>query len=103
MTGFYYFPAALRSAALMRSCQPGPFCWKKSSTSRSIRSVTVSFPPGKAAGAALDGPSTGLVVTALKAFSAAARASGSRRAFGVSRQSLDRSRESLESSRGIVR
>jgi hypothetical protein len=35
-----------------------------------------------------------LVVTALKAFSAAARASGSRRVFGVSRQSLDRSRES---------
>ncbi len=97
-TADFYFPAALRSAALMRSCQPGPSCWKKSSTSRSIRSVTVSFPPGNAAGAVLAGPSTGLAVTALKAFSAAARALGSRRGFGVSRQSLDRS---LESSRPI--
>jgi hypothetical protein len=89
-----YFPATLRSAALMRSCQPGPSCWKKSSTSRSSRNVTVSFPPGKGTVAVLAGPSTGLVVTALKAFSAAARASGSRRGFGASRQSLDRSRES---------
>jgi hypothetical protein len=60
----------------------------------SIRSVTVSFTLGKGTDAVLCGPSSGLVVAALKAFSAAARASGSRRVFGVSRQSLDRSRES---------
>ena len=47
-----YFPAALRSAALMRSCQPGPSAWKKSSTSRSRRSDTISFTPGSDGAAA---------------------------------------------------
>jgi len=28
-----YFPAALRNASLMRSCQPGPLSWKYSNTS----------------------------------------------------------------------
>ena len=46
----YYFPAALRSAALMRSCQPGPPSWKCSSTSWSIRSDTSSLTPGSVAG-----------------------------------------------------
>ena len=41
-----YLPATLRSAALMRSCQPGPSSWKKSSTSRSMRSDTISLTPG---------------------------------------------------------
>jgi len=40
-----------------------------------MRSVTVSFPVGNGAGA-FGGPSTGLVVAALNALSAAARASG---------------------------
>ena len=66
----------------MRSCQPGPSSWKKSSTSRSMRNVTVSFAPGSAGGA-FGGPSTGLVVIALKTFSAAVRVSGGRRAIPV--------------------
>src|SRR5262245_2453340 len=69
-----HFPAALRSAALMRSCQPGPSSWKKSSTSRSMRSDTISFAPGTAG--AFGGRSAGLVVAALNAFSAALRRSG---------------------------
>src|SRR6185437_15292908 len=68
-----YFPAALRSAALMRSCQPGPSSWKKSSTSRSMRSDTISFTPGS--DGAFAGCSAGLVVAALKAFSASERES----------------------------
>ena len=41
-----YFPAALRKASLIRSCQPGPPSRKCSSTSWSIRSDTSSFTPG---------------------------------------------------------
>src|SRR5437870_4104365 len=67
-------PAALRSAALMRSCQPGPPPWKCSSTSRSIRNVTLSLAPGSTAARAA-GVSARFVVTDLKAFSAASRAS----------------------------
>ena len=44
-----YFPAALRRASLILSCQPGPPSWKYSSTSWSIRSVTCSLTPGTAA------------------------------------------------------
>ena len=61
-----YLPAALRSAALIRSCQPGPSSWKKSSTSRSIRNDTVSLAPGIDADF-LAGSSADLVVAALKA------------------------------------
>src|SRR5262249_46419878 len=70
-------PAALRSAALIRSCQPGPSSWKKSSTSRSMRSVTCSLALGIAGFAV--GSSAGLVVAALKAASAASRGSLGRR------------------------
>ena len=66
-----HFPAALRSAALMRSCQPGPSSWKKSSTSRSMRSDTISLAPGTACGGG--GRSAGLVVAVLNAFSASLR------------------------------
>src|SRR6185437_1891951 len=68
-----HIPAVFRSAALMRSCQPGPSSWKKSSTSRSRRSDTISFTPGS--DGAFAGCSAGLVVAALKAFSASERAS----------------------------
>src|SRR5689334_16039980 len=54
----------------MRSCQPGPSAWNFSSTSWSRRSETTSLAPGLAAGA-LGAGSTGLVVAALKAASAA--------------------------------
>jgi hypothetical protein len=57
---------------LMRSCQPGPSAWKKSSTSRSMRSDTVSFAPGTEGGGA--GCSAGLVVAVLNAASACERA-----------------------------
>ena len=66
LPGPLYFPAALRNAALMRSCQPGPSSWKKSRTSRSIRRDTISLTPGNDAGG-FGGPSSGLVVAALKA------------------------------------
>src|SRR5262245_65303230 len=79
-------PAALRSAALIRSCQPGPSSWKKSSTSRSIRSVTCSLALG-IAGFAF-GSSAGLVVAALKAASAASRGSPGRRGRLVMASSL---------------
>ena len=45
-SGTAYFPATFRSAALIRSCHPGPSAWKKSSTSRSMRRLTCSFAPG---------------------------------------------------------
>jgi hypothetical protein len=73
-------PAALRSAALIRSCQPGPSAWKKSSTSRSMRSDTVSLAPGSDVG--FGGSAAGFgVVIALKAFSAAVRESVGRLAM----------------------
>src|SRR5262249_49816993 len=72
-----YLPAAFRSAALIRSCQPAPSAWKWSSTSRSIRSVTCSLALG--IDGLVFGSSAGLVVTALKAASAASRGSPGRR------------------------
>ena len=56
----------------MRSCQPGPPSWKKSSTSRSMRSETSSLAPGRGA-ADLGGSSTALVVAFLNAASAVSR------------------------------
>src|SRR5215468_1840458 len=82
----HHSPAALRSAALIRSCQPGPSPWKKSSTSRSMRSVTCSLAFGIAGFAC--GSSAGLVVAALKAASAASRGSLGRRGRLVMASSL---------------
>src|SRR5262245_60432682 len=82
-------PAALRRAALMRSCQPGPPSRKWSSTSRSMRSETCSLTPGND-GLVLTGcagplaRSVGLVVAALNAASAAARGSLGLRAITIS-------------------
>src|SRR5215475_14100826 len=73
-----YFPAALRSAALVRSCQPGPSSWKKSSTSRSMRKETISLAPGIEDAVVVGIGSGGLVVAALNAASAAARLSSGR-------------------------
>src|ERR1700722_4260207 len=50
-----YFPAALRNAALMRSCQPGPSAWKKSRTSRSRRNEAISLVSGSGGGAGSPG------------------------------------------------
>src|SRR5262245_30240225 len=76
-----YFPIALRSASLMRSCQPGPSFWKWSSTSRSRRIDTISLTFGTFGRSG--GRSAGLVVTFLNAASAASReVSGPR--FGLS-------------------
>src|SRR5690606_35137261 len=61
-------PAALRSAALMRSCQPGPSSWKWDSTSRSSLSATVSLPVGTTC--SLGGSGAALVVAALNRASA---------------------------------
>src|ERR1700759_3913286 len=69
-----YFPAALRSASLMRSCQPGPPAWKYSSTSWSIRKVTCSRTPGAATFFG-GGASATLAVAFFNAASAAVRAS----------------------------
>lgn len=57
----------------MRSCHPGPSCWKNSSTSWSIRKVMLSFAPGMEGACA--GHSMGLVVAFLKAASAALKGS----------------------------
>src|SRR5215510_14454836 len=101
-------PAALRRAALMRSCQPGPPSRKWSSTSRSMRSETCSLTPGND-GLVLTGcagplaRSVGLVVAALNAASAAARGSlGLRAMFDVSWHALPHPvrRRSLHSMRG---
>src|SRR5688572_4325458 len=75
-----YFPAALRSAALIRSCQPGPSSWKKSSTSRSMRSDTVSFTPGTDGAFGIGSNGFGAVAF-LNAASAASRVSFGRRAI----------------------
>jgi hypothetical protein len=68
-----YFPAALRNASLMRSCQPGPPSLKCSSTSWSMRSETCSFTPGTAF--FFGGASATLAVAFLNAASASLRAS----------------------------
>jgi hypothetical protein len=69
----FYLPAAFLRASLMRSCQPGPPCWKYSSTSWSIRSETSSLTPGSAA--VFGGVSGTFVVVRLNAASASLRAS----------------------------
>src|SRR5690606_28239919 len=61
-------PAALRKAALSRSCQPGPPSWKCARTSRSIRTVTASLPAGSIA--RLGASAAGLVVAFLNRASA---------------------------------
>src|SRR4029077_5666130 len=68
-----YFPAALLRASLIRSCQPGPPCWKCSSTSWSIRNETNSFTPGRTA--LCGGGSGTFVVPFLNTVSASVRAS----------------------------
>src|ERR1041385_2523325 len=68
-----YFPAALRTASLMRSCQPGPPSLKCSRTSWSMRSVTCSFAPGITF--CFGGAAATFAVTFLNAASASLRAS----------------------------
>jgi len=68
-----YFPAALRNASLIRSCQPGPPSLKCSSTSWSMRSETCSLTPGRTF--VFGGASATLAVAFLKAASASLRAS----------------------------
>ena len=64
-----HFPAALRKASLILSCQPGPPSWKNSRTSWSMRKGTSSF--AKGIFGAVGTVSTGFLVTDLNAASAA--------------------------------
>jgi hypothetical protein len=64
-----HFPAALRKASLILSCQPGPPSWKNSRTSWSMRKETSSF--AKGIFGAVGTVSTRFLVTDLNAASAA--------------------------------
>src|SRR5262245_31531368 len=71
--GNAHFPINFLNASLILSCQPGPSAWKCSRTSRSIRNGTCSLAPGTYGCFGVVGASTGFVVAALNAASAASR------------------------------
>jgi hypothetical protein len=75
-------PEAFLSAALILSCQPGPSCWKCSSTSRSIRRETTSLPTGRDCFVGDDTGRAGSELVFLKAASAAVLGSLGRYLFG---------------------